>query len=399
MWFQKFKNSTLKSTVLLLVVWKVAVIAATFLATLWLPFQRTFTPITTEYYYHLPYWLWVWGNFDGIHYLVIAHKGYELLTQPFFPLYPLSTWLTHRLTSIPILPAGLLVSHVAFFIALYVAYKLLKLDKMSAHAIFFFTVLLAFPTSPFYGAAYNDSLFFLFATLTLLFSRKKEWIIASIFGGLATLTRLNGLALMCYLVVEYCTSALNTTETWSYAKVVKTTFQQLRIKNIIDSGIVALFAIPAAFLGYLLYIEVVFGNWKMLFDTMSIWQQESFTFPPVVVWRYLKILFLYPPQLLTYWVAVVELVMVIFYCSVLLFSFKKIRLSYWLFIGISILIPWLTGTFAGMPRYGLHLYPLFLALTVLLKDKPKVFQVFYFIFSLCIGFFILSLFTRGYFVT
>src|SRR4030042_3666725 len=34
--------------------------------------------------------LWSWANFDGVHYLLLAEKGYAFgLTQAFFPVYPL----------------------------------------------------------------------------------------------------------------------------------------------------------------------------------------------------------------------------------------------------------------------------------------------------------------------
>src|SRR4030066_1349403 len=39
---------------------------------------------------HLPYWVWGFGNFDGVHYLRIAQDGYlAQYSQAFFPVFPI----------------------------------------------------------------------------------------------------------------------------------------------------------------------------------------------------------------------------------------------------------------------------------------------------------------------
>jgi hypothetical membrane protein len=73
--------------------------------------------------------------------------------------------------------------------------------------------------------------------------------------------------------------------------------------------------------------------------------------------------------MLNYWVAVVEFLAVIFSVFLLLWSWRKIRSLYWVFFAVSLLIPALTGTFQGMPRYALHLYPFFLELDPILASK------------------------------
>ncbi len=64
---------------------------------------------------------------------------------------------------------------------------------------------------------------------------------------------------------------------------------------------------------------------------------------------------------------------------------------------MSILIPSLTGTFAGMPRYGLHLYPFFLSVAMLLEKRPLMVKATYVAISLALLFIGICYFTRGYF--
>jgi hypothetical protein len=101
--------------------------------------------------------------------------------------------------------------------------------------------------------------------------------------------------------------------------------------------------------------------------------------------------------MLNYWVAVVELLAILFSLFMLFWSWRKIRLSYWFFFAISLLIPALTGTFQGMPRYALHLYPFFLALTFFWQKSYWPTKLTYVLFSIIIFLFGICLFTRGYF--
>jgi hypothetical protein len=131
---------------------------------------------------------------------------------------------------------------------------------------------------------------------------------------------------------------------------------------------------------------------------MKPWGQDKLVLPPQTMWRYIKILYLNSKLSLDYWVAFFEIGFFIFYIIVLIYSIKRIRLSYWLLFAISIAIPALTGTFQGMPRYGLHLYPLFLSIGIFLHNKNIYTQVGYFAVSLVLLFIFVALFTRGYFI-
>lgn len=366
-----------RNLIISILLWKATTLLFAALATRILPLQLAYTiwrdPQYKNFGFYLPYLVSIWGNFDGFFYLAIARDGYLSGQQPFFPLYPFIIRFIALRYSLPFVLSAQIVSLASFLGALIVIARLLAHDKKLSLFPLVIAVILTYPTSYSYTAAYNDALFFFFATLTLYLGRTKNFVWAGIAGAAATLTRLNGLALFPFLLIEHGLP-LHPRRIW------------------------AVMLIPLSMLGYFIWINGQFGSWQTLFTTMSVWGQEKITFPVQVVWRYLKIFFLNPPATLSYWVAMVELGSVVLYVWALLWSIGKIRLSYWMFFATSILIPSLTGTFQGMPRYGLHLYPLFLVLALFLSKQSRLGKTIYFLFALALLFFCIVLFTRGYFI-
>lgn len=376
---------------------KVLAFVGAFFATFLMPISYKFTA-AYDFGLRLPYYLWIWGNFDGNHYLEISRNWYHRFEYPFFPLYPVIIRIIFQAFDsikiyIPHITIGVVISNLFFLAALFVVSRIIIIDKQKALLPLLFLILIAYPTSFFYGAVYNDALFFLLASLTLLYSRKKNFLVASILGGLAMLARLNALALVFLILFEYLGSA------WSLKELRAELKSKLNFGEIIKSKIYFVALIPLTFFGYLAYIQYLSGNWQDFFTAMQVWNQSKPTIPLQVIYRYLKIFLTVSPSALVYWVAVFEMLSVLFYIAMLIFSFKKIRLSYWIFFAISILIPSLTGTFSGMPRYGLHIYPFFLSIALFLQDKSMKAKLAYFALSLALFLFAITLFTRGYFVS
>lgn len=376
-------------------IWKTFVLLGTYLGKFVLVDAPDFSSYREPRAYFLPYIWQKMSNFDGQHYLAIAAHGYQQLTQAFFPLYPfLIASLAYPL-QLPFIVSALIVSHFSFLLALYIVWRLCMLDGQK-NAWWVWGIIILFPTAVYYGAVYNDALFFCFATMTLWLGCSHKWWAAGVFGALATLTRLNGLALFPFLLVEFLeTLRADRTLLWYFPRWVE-------IKHIVNrlrlGPVMAMFLIPLAFIGYLAFHQLLFGSWHVVFGNMSIWQQDKVTLPPQVLWRYIKILWMFHFGQYQYWVACLEFGSVIFYLSCLIWGWQKIRPSYWIFIATSICIPWLTGTFQGMPRYGLHLYPLFLVIALFLADKPQWMRVLYFSISIALFLFYTAFFTRGYFV-
>lgn len=349
---------------------------------------------------HLPSWLWIWGNFDGNYYLSIARSGYLMGQQAFFPLYPFFIKLLYEVTGMPLVISGQLISICAIMLSLFVIDAIARQDKDDHLFPLLYLVLFLYPTAYYYTAVYNDALFFLFANLCLLFARRRSWLFASISASLATLTRLEGLALAGLIFVEYVVQSgdrLTLPLQWHW-KTLKNMLKIIPTSIRAKTGVLWVASVPLMFLGYLFYIHQLFGAWHLVFSSMKVWHQDQVTFPLRVLGRYINIMLFHYSSTIEYFVAVNELVFFLGYIFLLIYSWKKIRLSYWIFFLLSVLIPSLTGTFQGMPRYGLHIYPMFLTLTLLLRNAHPLVKVLYFSWSVGTFVAMLVLFALGYFV-
>ena len=200
-WFQRNKK-VLFFVLSVFIIWQILISGLILLG------ERYF-PTTMEYLYTEkrminPRWLWSRANFDGIHYLDIARKGYGVYQQAFFPLYPK---LIEYLGFSPIfqgrtLVAGLLISVISLFFGLLLFYKLIRLDYQKNIARRAIIYLLIFPTSFYFAAVYTEALFLVLVLASFYFARTKHWWWAGIFGLLATSTRLPGIFLFPALMVE-----------------------------------------------------------------------------------------------------------------------------------------------------------------------------------------------------
>lgn len=327
-----------------------------------------------------------WANFDGVYYLLIAAKGYTV-NAGFFPLFPLSISIINFIFNpaadrLPFEPlqyftAVVLVS-LYFVLSLIVMFKLIKIDYKQDIAIWSIIFMLLFPTSFFYATIYSESLFLLLSLCSFYFALKKRWILAAFFGTLLTATRMVGIAIIPALIYEF----------------IKEEKSLFKIKSI------PLFFMPLGILSYMLFNFIKWGN-----AFYFIWAQGNFqnnrsvtslVFIPQTMYRYIKILLAVKPVQFEWWVAILEISIFIF-TSILLFIAwkKKIRISYLIFSLICFLIPVSSGTFTGLPRYSLTLFPIFIALALV---KNKTVKIFYAIIGFTLLFILFMLFSKGYFI-
>ncbi|MDO8573343.1 MAG: hypothetical protein Q7R77_01195 [Candidatus Daviesbacteria bacterium] len=310
-----------------------------------------------------------WANFDGIHYLNIAKDGYTNQAR-FFPLLPLIL----KITSGSILASSILVT-VIFFLALWIFKKLIELDfskEISNKSIF---NLLIFPTSFFFVCVYSEGLFFLLSLLTFYFARKKRWLLSVIFAAALMTTRFVGIAILPALIFELITAK---------AGIKKFTLLLIAPLGLIAYSIFNYFK----WHNFLYFIQAQgeLGNNRSV---------NSIILFPQTIYRYVKIL---STVSISYeWgIALLELISFLFVSFLLYFTWKKkIRISYLIFAFVNFGIIISTGTFSGLPRYVLTLFPIFIALALI---KNKFFKLIYFILSLILLFILLMLFSRGYFV-
>ena len=139
------------------------------------------------------------SRWDTGWYLGIAVGGYRwdpnLAHQQniaFFPAYPMLMRVGGRLLGQQPLLAGVLVSLVAFFIALLYLYRLARERMDHESAVSALLLLAAYPFALFYSAAYTESLFLCGAVAAFYHLRRADYIKAGLWGLLVGLTRPNG---------------------------------------------------------------------------------------------------------------------------------------------------------------------------------------------------------------
>ncbi|WP_026370825.1 glycosyltransferase 87 family protein [Kallotenue papyrolyticum] len=144
-----------------------------------------------------------WQRWDVPYYLAIVERGYRR-DDGTAQFHPLLAWLAAPLTWLGLSPllALLLVSSAATLALLIVLERLARLDLPPERARLAPLLLLAFPPAFVLFAPYTESLWLLWAVLCLWWARRRRWWLAGLAGGLATLTRQQGLFLLLPLAWE-----------------------------------------------------------------------------------------------------------------------------------------------------------------------------------------------------
>ncbi|MEW6182314.1 MAG: hypothetical protein AB1500_03945 [Bacillota bacterium] len=279
-----------------------------------------------------------WTTYDSQWYIEIATKGYREVTATFFPLYPLLLKVCGYSETSRAL-AGVIISNLAFIFALYVLYRLTRLDFSEETAKTVIWITTFFPTAVFYGAVYTESLFLLLITIAFYAVRQNNWAVAGVTGGLAGFTRNPAPLVFTCLFIEYLHS-------------IKYNFSKIKLQVILWLSLVM-----AGFLGFHLYLYSSFGD-----PLLSVTSQKFFYRTPAWPWEAVFHDALY---LITGRGGLQTLLNLLTVLSVFYYSIKFIklfRLSYLLFIvgviTMHLLNPRLTEPHTiGAVRYALVLFP------------------------------------------
>lgn len=359
-----------KKIVILFLVWRLSLFLVAALAPLIIPvFVNKFPYVETLMQSKLPYWIWSFGNFDGVHYIRITQDGYAYqYTQAFFPLYPMLIKLVSFLTFGNYLLAGLLISNISFLASLIVFHKLITKIYNPKIALWSIIFLLTFPTSFYFGAVYTEGLFFLMIILSFyLLEQNKNWQ-ASIIGVFASGTRLVGifLSLLVFSKKDY-----------KFRK--------------------PFLLVPLGLIFYMIYLHFKFNNAFYFLTAQTAFGQNR---------EAAKIILL--PQVLYRWVnqllsthglvfvnSAFELSTTIFAIVLLVIGLKTIKKEWIIFSAFAVIIPTLTGSLASMPRYILVAFPVLVVLAQIKSNFVKT--IIAIIFLICLTF-TTALFTRGYWI-
>lgn len=320
-----------------------------------------------------------WANFDGIHYLEIAGRGYQTEAR-FFPLYPLLV----RLTGLGLFPtysfgsviAGLLVSNAFFLAGLFLFFRLLRLDFNGQTTWQTLLALVLFPTAFFFVSVYAESLFFFLSVASFFLARQKKWWLAALCAALLCVTRVVGMAIVPALLAE------------------------LVIQKAPKRAFLSLLFTPIGLLGWLIFNQQKWGNALSFVRSQGELGNGRSTTTPIdplqTLFRYAHIFTTVSTHQYEFWVAVLELAGLCLAVVLLIMAWRqRVRVSYLIFGLLCILMPLLSGTLSGLPRYMLVAFPICIALGNVRNEKAKIVMLITAAIGTCV---LLSLVARGYYV-
>lgn len=312
-----------------------------------IPFKPSFPYWETVLSKLGPNWLWLWGNFDGAHYIKLAQSGYqEAFTQAFFPLFPYLIHLLNFITHNGLI-SGVIISHLATLGFVYYFIKLGKLDFKPSTLHWSLAFLLLFPTSFFMFSVYTESLFLFLTAFSFYQVRQENFVKAAILASLASATRLIGIFLFPVVLYQYYQKHKR--------RPLKTNLPEyLGLSLISTSGL----------LFYLNFLRLKFGNFMIFATSQPDFgagrQINKLVMFYQVIWRYIKMFVTVNFSNDIYPVLVFEFGLSLVFLGLIIYAvFKKFPKSYLIFIIPSFLLPTLTGTFLSMPRFLLSCFPLF----------------------------------------
>jgi len=342
---------------------------------------------------------------DGGWYAEIARNGYgeRQMSTAFWPLYPFLTGVASRMTGWSVAVTGVLLSNLAFVVALLVLYRLVSQSYGTPIATRTVWLVALCPVAFFFSALYSESLFFLLSLVAIHLARNQRWTLAALALFLATLTRSTGV-----LIIVPMLAALIDQMGWSLRRIGKPGVQ-----------LAAALAGPLLFAAHL---NRLWGDPLLMVHIESQWHR-TFSLPWTTLWtgfRRTELIYItgrhaciagarqreWPPcrdalglniDSLSDDLAVVSTLVAI---ALLFFAARKLIAGDLLYALAVFMTPLLSTTadspLLSIPRYLLVAYPLFIALAMLLQRR------WLYLATLGAGAcglcWLLSIFARAYFV-
>jgi mannosyltransferase PIG-V len=321
-----------------------------------------------------PFWD-TFARYDTGHFESIAWSGYAPAAGgrsniAFFPVYPMLMRMVGRLFgrhhAIYYL-SGIGVSWACFVLAMVALYYLARLDLPRHRAERAVLLAMIFPFAFFFGVAYSESTFLLFAVLAFYLFRTRRWVAGGLCAAVATATRVPGILLVPALA---CTA-------WQHAQPTR------RDRTAAAAGL-ALAA--SGFLAYCFYIYRMTGNPLEWAATIQRWDYRPGGSPWLTPVRLVRRLVTHPYLYLTTDpMAVYDTlygVTGMLFVAAIPFVWRRFGAGYGLFMLLNLWLPLSSGVFEGVGRYCAVLFPCFIWLATIRSRSIStalivVFALFY----------------------
>jgi hypothetical protein len=321
-----------------------------------------------------------WAHWDGVWYIKIATGGYADAdgSTAFFPLFPLLLRYLGILLDGNMLVTGILISLICYAGCVWLLYRLVRSDfddSIASRAVVYLAI---GPLSFFLQAVYTESLFLVLSLACFVFAREGRWRLAGVMGLLATLTRSTGVLLLIPMVYYYYER-----RGWSFKKT--------------DSHVANLLMVVEGLLVWMTYLALAFGK-PLAFSSAQAQWERGFGAPNYTVTRaivatvwglrnvvsaeYYRVFWDVPRPGSEYSTAGTNILNLLFFVAAALLLWYGARrlpaayswyalaaLAYPLFFP-STLVPLMS-----YPRFTLTVFPLYVALALFTRDRPRTHKV------------------------
>lgn len=294
----------------------------------------------------------VFSRWDAGWYLSLARDGYKFVpgqqsNAAFFPAYPLLVRCFHFFSLSRSdgswLNAAIVVSNVMLLVALVYLYLLVRLDfdvQVAQRSVLY---VLVFPTTLFFSAVYTESCFLALAVSSIYYARKGRWWPSSLLAAAAVLTRSPGIVLALPLGLEYLRQ------------------RKFDVRKL-SWDVLSLALIPLALAGFLLFMKWRFGNAFATRDAQFVWSTTTtgLAWP----WNTVIDFFRGPVTLLGGPRSKVDFVFAVLCFALGVIGAFRLPSIYTVYAAACFLFTIGWGSFAGMSRYSLVIFPIFVVLAL-----------------------------------
>jgi Dolichyl-phosphate-mannose-protein mannosyltransferase len=293
----------------------------------------------------------MWNQWDAGWYERIARDGYHAGdgTAHYSPLYPFVSHLVSLLIGGHIVLAELVVSSVAFTVALWLLYKVARLDVRPRTARLTVLLVACFPEAFFMLVPYTESLFLVTTLGAFWFARRGQPWAAGVAGFCAALTRVHGAFLVFPLAFEYLRRRRAAGERP-------------------DIGLAAAALPPLGLLGWNVYLRVIVGEPQSPLQIAARWGQ--FIVPP---WQVMPASLRFIGQKGDP-IEILNVACLLGATWLALYLVDRLPLMYALYVWPYLVLLFSTqellSPYEGTARYTLPLFPCFILLAILLERRP-----------------------------
>jgi len=329
----------------------------------------------------------VWARWDSVWFLRIAQHGYDAATgaaSAFYPLYPGTVAVVGRALFGHYVLAGILVSLAAalgsFFLLHRVAEERLGADGARRAVLY----LALFPFALFLQAVYSESLYLLLTLAAFVLAERGRFPAAGVVAGLVLLTRPTGFALLPALALL----------AWRERRRTR--------------ALASLALAPLLFAAYPLYLWRAEGDPWAFAHAQRLWSRHLSPAGPLGgIWDGLRAGWAGVEQLASgshthvYWTAVQDtdpiraatlnlecLAFLVLFSVLTVIAWRRFGAPYGLFAALSLAIPLSVPSerwpLLSLPRFGLTIFPIFLALASL-GGRPRAHTAIVAVSSLLLG--------------